>query len=266
MQENDNKEIKVYQNIHNIIDLNAKSSKDSKNSENELTFNNESQNSTVLQSGVVTSNKNLESMVDVLRNEKINLYGNPIHTVHPYKLGSTYAYIYIKNYPIISFGKHLFKPICLFFIMNIIFLSAKYWLYDKSGIFLQSLFLYSFIIFITTYVFLIFVNPGIPSIKYHDNNLNEIKGDKKKKKQFIKCEKCGLVYKIRDKICHCNKCGVCYYDLILHSDFIGHCIAKNNKYVYFISVISLICFVPSSISMIVVNILKEVIKRQKTNL
>ena len=266
MQENDNKDIKIYHNIHNVIDLNVKSSsKDSRNSENELTFNNDYQNSTVFRSGI-TSNKNLESMVDVLRNEKINLYGNPIHAVHPYKLGSTYAYFYIKNYPLISLGKYLFKPIFFFISISIIFLAAKYWLYDKSGIFLQSIFLYSYNIFIFSYIFTFFVNPGIPSIKYHDNNLNVIKEDKKKKKQYAKCKKCDLVYKISDKVCHCNKCGVCYYDLIYHNDLIGHCIAKNNKYAYYISVISLICFIPSGISMIVVNILKEIIKRKKINL
>ena len=261
MEEND-KNIKIYQNIHNVIDYNPKiSSKDSKNSENNLTLNNESQNSTVLQSGV-SSNKNLDSMVDVLANEKINLYGNPIHMIHPYKLGSTYVFLYIKNYPIFSLGKYLFTPIFIFLIISLIFLATKFLLYDRSGVFLQALFFYSYIIFIVTYIYSIFINPGIPSMRYHNNNLNEIKGDKKIKKQYAKCKKCELVYKISDNICHCNKCGVCYYDLIHHSDLIGHCIAKNNKCVYYISVISLICFVPSSISMVVVYILKEIIQER----
>ena len=265
MQEND-KNIKTRQKIHDLVDFHVKSSsKDTFNLENNTTINNYSPNSTVSQSGN-SSTKTEESVVDVLTNKKINLYGNPIHMVHPYKLGSTYAYFYIKNYPIFSIGKYLFKPILFFIIMNLIFLVTKYWLYEKSSPFLQSLFFYSYITFITTFIYLICINPGIPSIKYHIKNLNEIKKDKKKKKQYIKCNKCELIYKISDNLCHCNKCGICYYDLIQHSDLIGHCIAKNNKYVYYISFISLIFFIPSSISMLVIEILKEFMQLKKKSI
>ena len=223
---------------------------------------NDYSNSNVSQSGN-SSTKTEESVVDVLTNKKLNLYGNPIHMEHPYKLGSTYAYCYIKNYPLFSTGKYLFKPILFFSVMNLIFLVTKYWLYEKSGPFLQALFLYSYIIFIITFIYLVCINPGIPSIKYHIKNLNEIKRDKKNKKKYAKCKKCQLIYKISDKVCHCKKCGICYYELIEHSDFVGHCIAKNNKYVYYILIISLICFIPSSISMIIVNILNQVIQQRK---
>ena len=259
MKDNENVKIEIPQYFNDIIEADSFriTFKDNYNSENNTTMNNYSKNLSN------STNESHESLVNLLGNEKINLYGNSIHIEHPYKLGSTYAYFYIKNYPIFSIGKYLFIPILFFLTVNLIFLATKFWLYEGAGVFLQSLFFYPYIVFIITYIYSTIINPGIPSLKYNIKNLNEIKKDKKKKKQYAKCKKCELIYKISDKVCHCKKCGICYYDLVQHSDFIGHCIAKNNKYVYFILIISLICFIPSSISMIIVNILNQVIKKRR---
>ena len=224
---------------------------DNSNQNNQsLIFNNSNGNTTL------SSQDNNTSYFSLKENEYY-LYGNDFSLFNkPQKLGMTRNCIYIKGYPIISFGKSIFYPLLLIFFICILYIIIYTFFFNESGKFLKKLFNYFFVAYLISHILAIFINPGIPSYKYNQIIKNNISQNKTNKFNFSKCKKCKLYYKLVDNIGHCNKCNICYFDYSRHSFWISHCIGKNNKLLFICFVLSFWTFIMLCLTMILVKILK----------
>ena len=192
-----------------------------------------------------------------LKTNEYYLYGNDFSIIDkPYNLGKTRVCLYIKNYPIISFGKNILYPLLLILMINCLYVIIWLLFLNDAGVFLTKLFNYFFIIYLISHILSIFINPGIPSFKYSQNIKYNLKEKKINKFSCSKCKKCKLFYKLKDNIGHCNNCNVCYMEYDRHSFWIGHCIGKYNKLLFVSFVLSFWTFILLSLAMIVVKIIK----------
>ena len=207
------------------------------------------------------NNNNTSSLS--LKNNEYYLYGNDfVINSKPYKLGKTRVCLYIKKYPIISFGKNILYPLLLILMISCLYLIIWLLFFNEAGILLKKLFNYFFISYLISHILSIFINPGIPSFKYSQILKYNLKEKKINKLSCSKCKKCKLYYKLKDNIGHCNNCDICYRGYERHSFWIGHCIGKYNKFFFICFVISLWTFIMLCLAMIVVKILKAFFIKQ----
>lgn len=191
------------------------------------------------------------------------LYGNDYSIfIKPYKIGKTRVCFYIKKYPIFSIGKNIIYPLLLICLICLLYIILWIFFYKDSGILLKKLFNYCFVIYFISHLLSIFINPGIPSFKYHQSVKYDLKEKKINKFSCSKCKKCNLYYKLKDNIGHCNQCNVCYFGYDRHCFWIGHCIGKYNKLFFIFFVLFLITFIMLCLTMIGVKILKVFLIKQ----
>ncbi len=205
----------------------------------------------------------VNSTINSLKKEP-KLFGNNIKDINPLKMGKTRNFFYIKNYPIISIGPDFFYALVLLLFMLSVYILFVFFLCKKSGNVLFILFQITFFIYFFSHLLSIIINPGIPSFYYIKMN-NEIKIKNKIEKNFelIKfniCKKCNCTIRFKDKVKHCLICDICYLKFHFHNKWIGHCVAKNNVFYFYLFEITfcfyfLICF-----SILFVNILKLILK------
>jgi len=236
-------------------------------SKGEINFdkNNQSLNITTSSNNSTTTysqnNNNTSSLS--LKNNEYYLYGNDfVINNKPYKLGKTRVCLYIKKYPIISFGKNILYPLLLILMISCLYLIIWLLFFNEAGILLKKLFNYFFISYLISHILSIFINPGIPSFKYSQILKYNLKEKKISKLSCSKCKKCKLYYKLKDNIGHCNNCDICYRGYERHSFWIGHCIGKYNKFFFICFVITLWTFIMLCLAMIVVKILKAFFIKQ----
>ena len=192
------------------------------------------------------------------------LYGNDFSLIlKPWNLGKTRVCLYIKYIPIISIGKNIFYPLLLILCVCIIYIIIWFFFFNDSGTSLQKLFNYFFVIYLVSHLLSIYINPGIPSYKYHQIIINDLKEKKIHKFNCSKCKKCNLCYKLTDVVGHCNECNICYFGYDRHCFWIGHCIGKYNKLFFICFALSLFNFLLLCLTMIVVKVLKVFFIKQK---
>ena len=110
-----------------------------------------------------------------------------------------------------------------------------------------------YIIFLICYLYLILINPGIPSFDYikmiYRIRNNEIINDSVDSKHYKWCSQCGIYNLTQDKVKHCDKCNICISNHCTHSKPLGRCIGDNNWLVYYVFIIIslLLFFVETSI-------------------
>ena len=198
-----------------------------------------------------------DNNINFSTNNENFLYGNDFSLIKkPFQLGSTRNCLFIDDYPIISIGKNILLPLLLILFICLSYLFIWYNFLNYSGELLKKMFNYFFIAYLISHILAIFLNPGIPSLKYHRNIINDLRNNKIKELDTTKCNICNLVYQLKDKISHCNKCNVCYYEYEHHCDWIGHCIGKYNRYFFGIFVFSLLIYILICFTMIFIKILK----------
>ena len=211
-----------------------------------------------------TSNRNSTTLSDyantsalaLQKNENL-IFGNDFSlSMKPFKLGKTRNCLYINNKPIVSFGNDILFPLLLILLMCIVYLVIYILFFEISGNLLKKLFNYFFLLYIVSHLFCIFLNPGIPSFKYHQIIKYKLKENKINKFSCSKCKKCNLIYKLKDNIGHCKQCNLCYFVYNRHSLWSGHCIAKNNKLFYICLIFSFSTFIMLCLTMIIVKVLK----------
>ena len=198
------------------------------------------------------------------KNNQILIYGNDIEKKKPKKMGKNKVYFFYNNYPLISIGPEILYPIiCLIFIILTYFCFIKFFS-EKSGNTLNFLHHLTFIIYLLSHIFAIIINPGIPSYEY--SNLNKEMISKSQVNESINildyhiCKNCNCFFKVKDKVKHCSKCNICYMKFDHHSKWIGHCVAKNNKFFFNCFATSIWVFGLVCGGMLFVNILIKVFK------
>ena len=177
----------------------------------------------------------------------------------PSIIGNTRNCLFINNYPIISIGKSIFIPLLLILFICIIYIFIYYYFFAYVKTFIQKMFNYFFIGYLVSHLCAIFINPGIPSIVYHKSIKYKLKKNKINELDISKCKICQLLFKLKDKINHCYKCNICYYEQDHHCVWIGHCIGKYNKYFFGLFLFTFIFFNLTCFAMIFIKIIKLLI-------
>lgn len=94
----------------------------------------------------------------------------------------------------------------------------------------------TFIVFITSYIYTVLVNPGIPKREYYIKNFLDKKIDKN---YWQKCLKCNIMIPKHFQVHHCEDCKVCVMEEDHHCPWSGKCIGKYNLKSFYIFVNSL---------------------------
>ncbi len=101
---------------------------------------------------------------------------------------------------------------------------------------IKILFVLNYIIFISSYLYTILINPGIPSKEYYIPNFRH---KKIVEEEWTKCLKCNILIPNNFNVTHCVDCDVCVIDMDHHCPWTGKCIGKYNKKSFLIFVNSL---------------------------
>ena len=226
--------------------------------------NNQSFNFNISSENTTTSNQDNNTTLSNLHLGEYNLYGNNFSASEkPFTLGKTRDCLYVKHYPYISFGKNILSPLLLILFICMLYIVIWIFFFNDSGNLLKILFNYCFIFYLISHFLAIFINPGIPSFKYHQIIKHNLQENKINKFGCSKCKKCKLIYKLKDNIGHCNKCNICYYGYERHSFWTGHCVGLYNKFFFICFVLSFWTFNMLCLTMILVKILKTFFIKQK---
>ena len=199
-------------------------------------------------------NSNLEFLDKC--NENVLYNNNYIIKEKPSNLGNTRVSLYMKGFPIISIGKSIILPLLFILFVCIIYLIVWFFCFEYGPTILQKFFNYSFLFYLISHILSIFINPGIPTIEYNKMIIKNLREFTMKELDCSKCNICNLSYNLKEKITHCELCNICYYEHAHHCSFIGHCIAKYNKYFFYCFMFTLIIFCFCCLSMFFVRVFK----------
>ena len=225
----------------------------------------------------VNNNSNLNYSFNIMRtsssfneenkmymSEKKNdnfLYGHDFSLLEkPSRIGSTRICLFINNYPIISIGKNILVPLLLLLFECLIYIFIWHYFFHYSGYLLKKIFNYCFLIYLISHILSIILNPGIPSIEYNKKIKNDLRENKINDLDTSICKICNLSFRLRDKVEHCNKCNICYYECDHHCIWIGHCIGKYNRYIFGVFAFTSINFIIVCLVMVFLRILQLFIK------
>lgn len=198
-----------------------------------------------------------------MKNESY-LYGHNITTKHPKTLGKTRVYFYVKNFPLLSIGPNIFRPLLTLILISFLYIMFFCTFYEGSGYIFQYSFHILFFFYFINHFLSIFINPGIPSVKYNLDNLTIKRNNNSSySREYSYCKRCGLNHKIKDKIIHCYDCDICYYEIYKHSKWTGHCVAKYNFVFYVLYSLCQWTLFLVFFSMLFVNILKILIENKR---
>ena len=222
----------------------------------EINEENVEQNNSLYSEGKVLSLENENTQENILKKEYY-LYGNDLSiNGRPSNMGNTRINFFINNNPVISIGNNILIPLLLILFVCLIYLFIwNYFLNTASNV-LIKMFNYSFLIYLISHTFSIFLNPGIPSFEYNKNIKIKLRENKVNELDVSRCKICNLTYKLMDKINHCYKCNICYYEQDHHCIWTGHCIGKYNRYFFGIFVFTIFVFILICFVMIFIKILK----------
>ena len=98
----------------------------------------------------------------------------------------------------------------------------------------------NYLIHITSYLFTILINPGIPERKYYsvynkNKNINE--------NEWIKCVKCNIIAPKELEVSHCIDCDICVREQDHHCPWASKCIAKYNLKFFYVFLYSLFIYI-----------------------
>ena len=104
----------------------------------------------------------------------------------------------------------------------------------------------SYIFFASCYILLMAGNPGIPTEKKH-YDINDLNTN------YSQCNKCNCIFKkkVAGKVYHCEECGICIEGCDHHSNWATKCIGKKNKKIYKAWIVSILIFIISIISYLI---------------
>ncbi len=89
-----------------------------------------------------------------------------------------------------------------------------------------------------SFLYTVFINPGIPERKYYSKNyIQNIK--KEEKSKYIKCKICNIITPKELKVSHCYYCNVCVINQDHHCTFFGKCVGKNNCFTFYLTLVTI---------------------------
>ena len=124
----------------------------------------------------------------------------------------------------------------LFSFTTIAFIAVCFTILNKNYLLIKILFVINYAIFITSYVYTVLINPGIPKRDYYIKNFMNKKIDKD---QWQNCLKCKILIPKHFKTVHCEDCDICVLEEDHHCPWTGKCIGKYNLISFHIFVNSL---------------------------
>ena len=95
-----------------------------------------------------------------------------------------------------------------------------------------------FSITLISYIFTVFINPGIPEKNYY---LNEYKTNDSR--NYTKCKLCNITVPEELNIGHCTECNICIKKYDHHCKWAGKCIGKGNILFFYFFCISLFGYI-----------------------
>ena len=105
---------------------------------------------------------------------------------------------------------------------------------------IKILFVLNYFVFIISYLYTVFVNPGIPKKQYYTEYFRDKKmGDAK---NWTKCSQCNILIPKTFKVIHCEICQICVIEQDHHCPWTGKCIGKYNLLSFYIFVHSLLIY------------------------
>ena len=113
----------------------------------------------------------------------------------------------------------------LFSFTTIAFIAVCFTILNKNYLLIKILFVINYAIFITSYVYTVLINPGIPKRDYYIKNFMNKKIDKD---QWQNCLKCNILIPKHFKTVHCEDCDICVLEEDHHCPWTGKCIGKYN--------------------------------------
>ena len=157
----------------------------------EINEENVEQNNSLYSEGKVLSLENENTQENIFKKEYY-LYGNDLSiNGRPSNMGNTRINFFINNNPVISIGNNILIPLLLILFVCLIYLFIwNYFLNTASNV-LIKMFNYSFLIYLISHTFSIFLNPGIPSFEYNKNIKIKLRENKVNELDVSRCKICN---------------------------------------------------------------------------
>ena len=106
-----------------------------------------------------------------------------------------------------------------------------FWLKDNYLLIVIS-FIITYFIFITSYLYTVLINPGIPGRQYYKEYFRNKKlGDIN---NWKKCSICNILIPKNFNVTHCEICDICVKEQDHHCPWTGKCIGKYNLKSFYI--------------------------------
>ena len=204
------------------------------NSDEKITNYNSSEDSTIsnnmLDPGIENDNEHFNK--EKINPNKERLFQN-IH-----------CYFYLGSEPLIIIGPNLSYFIWIFTFVS--FFSIFIYSLKTSSFIGNIIYISSYIFFASCYILLMTGNPGIPTEKKH-YDINDLNTN------YSQCNKCNCIFKkkVAGKVYHCEECGICIEGCDHHSNWATKCIGKKNKKIYKAWIVSILIFIISIISYLI---------------
>ena len=204
------------------------------NSDEKITNYNSSEDSTIsnnmLDPGIENDNEHFNK--EKINPNKERLFQN-IH-----------CYFYLGSEPLIIIGPNLSYFIWIFTFVS--FFSIFIYSLKTSSFIGNIIYISSYIFFASCYILLMAGNPGIPTEKKH-YDINDLNTN------YSQCNKCNCIFKkkVAGKVYHCEECGICIEGCDHHSNWATKCIGKKNKKIYKAWIVSILIFIISIISYLI---------------
>ena len=147
-------------------------------------------------------------------------------------------FVFLDKYsnPLFIIGPHWPLFLCLISVLSLFMLHIYLKLWPKLGFKTKLFGSITYWTFAISYTYTSLINPGFPR-----NTIGRNFGIPKN--DYYYCEYCGIYLKKSSYGSHCDECQICIEKHDHHCVWTGHCIGKNNKFTFFIFVISLVCLV-----------------------
>ena len=131
--------------------------------------------------------------------------------------------------------------ICLTSTTTLAFIAVCFAFLGDNYLLIKIIFVLNYFVFITSYLYTVLINPGIPKRSHYIGYLKNKKlGDKN---DWKKCSKCNILIPKNFKVIHCNICEACIIEHDHHCPWTGKCIGKYNLFSFYIFVNSLMCYI-----------------------
>lgn len=145
-----------------------------------------------------------------------SVYGNDLRNKNPYKMGSTYTFLFYNDQPLIVIGPQYLYVLLLFVVVNLVNVSLSYFIYSTFHLYIKVIGLILFSLQILVFIYNVVVNPGIPNRKFYisESVMQSIYTylEYTNSETFDKykiCKICNIYVPPELTVIHCEDCNIC---------------------------------------------------------